>query len=79
VNFSVIKRNVPYENFSIPDTEHSENKERWITIGNIKRHEIIIVLHTERFYGKLERIRIISTRRAIESEEQNYLESLGGK
>jgi uncharacterized DUF497 family protein len=67
------------ENISIPDIEHSEKEDRWITIGNIKRHGIIIVVHTERIYGKLERIRIISARRAVESEEQDYLENLGGK
>lgn len=67
------------ENISIPDMEHSDKEERWITIGNIKRHGIIIVVHTERIYGKQERIRIISARRAVESEEKDYLESLGGK
>ncbi len=67
------------ENISIPDIDHSQKEERWVTIGNIKRYGIIIVIHTERIYGKQERIRIISARRAVESEQQDYLASLGGK
>ncbi|MDX1959229.1 MAG: BrnT family toxin [Leptospiraceae bacterium] len=67
------------ENISIPDLEHSQNEDRWITIGTIKRYGIVIVVHTERIYGKQSRIRIISARKAVETEERDYLESLGGK
>ncbi len=64
------------ENLSIPDMEHSEKEERWVTIGTIKKHGTIVVVHTERIFEEVERIRIISARKAELSEEKEYLQNL---
>ena len=67
------------EAITIFDNEHSEEEERWITIGSIKNTDIIVVIHTERIKNKKEYIRIISARKADKEETKEYYEALKGK
>ena len=63
---------------SLFDEEHSYTEDRWISIGKIKNHGIIVVVHTERIKGEHEYIRIISARKADISEEKEYIKRIGG-
>lgn len=65
------------ENLTIPDAIHSTNEDRWITIGQINNWGIIVVIHTERFDGDSERIRIISARSASNLEKTQYQNFIG--
>jgi len=52
-----------------PDPEHSNDEERYITIGVSARARLLLVVHTER---EAETIRIISCRKAIPTERRFY-------
>ena len=54
---------------SIPDPDHSEDEERWVTIGLSNRQRLLVVVHTEE-----EMIRIISARTADRLERRKYEE-----
>lgn len=58
---------------TIFDDEHSENEERWVTIGISKNGQIIILCHlfTEETKDSCT-IRIFSARKATKSEAKNY-------
>lgn len=45
---------------TIPDPDHSEDEERWVTMGLSNRHRLLVVVHTE----QEESIRLISARTA---------------
>jgi uncharacterized DUF497 family protein len=32
---------------TIPDPDHSEDEERWVTMGLSNRHRLLVVVHTE--------------------------------
>ncbi|HCL56293.1 MAG TPA: hypothetical protein DHW82_04700 [Spirochaetia bacterium] len=66
------------EAIAIIDEEHSKNEERWILLGRIKIHGIIVVVYTERIFGEIESIRIISIRKADKNEQKQYIDRLGG-
>ena len=53
------------------DVEHSDDEERYITIGLSREGRVLMVAHTER----AESIRIISARRATRNEEKFYEEA----
>ena len=53
---------------TISDVEHSEDEERHVTIGRSAAGIMLIVVHTER----LERVRLISARRAAPREIRSY-------
>lgn len=56
------------------DEEHSENEDRWITIGRTPNNKILVVVHTlTRVAGK-EVVRIISARKAAKKEIKQYHE-----
>lgn len=55
---------------TIPDPDHSEDEERWVTIGLSNRRCLLVVVHTE----DEETIRIISARPADRLERRNYEE-----
>jgi len=55
---------------SIPDPDHSEDEERWVTIGLSNRQRLLVVVHTE----EEETIRIISARTADRLERRKYEE-----
>lgn len=61
---------------SIPDVSHSENEDRWITIGQAFNKElIIVVIHTYRENDDEEmKIRLISARKATSKEKRQYQE-----
>ena len=55
------------------DEEHSENEERWITLGLDRTGVLLVVCHTFRDEAESSaRIRIISARRATRSESKLY-------
>jgi uncharacterized DUF497 family protein len=55
---------------TIPDPDHSEDEERWVTLGLSNRHRLLVVVHTE----EDETIRLISARRADRLERRKYEE-----
>ncbi len=50
------------------DPDHSDDEDRYITIGSSADDDLLIVLHTDRD----ERIRIISARKATRRERRIY-------
>ena len=62
---------------SIFDDDHSENEDRWITLGVDSTGTLLVVIHTfETTAPKITKIRIISARKADRSETQTYQEAL---
>lgn len=60
---------------SIYDQEHSEDEERWITLGIDSTGVVRVVVHTfEQLNDKLCQIRIISARKATNVEMRQYRE-----
>jgi len=61
---------------SIPDNEHSEQEERWITLGNTHAHKLRLVVHTFITYHQDQvTVRIISARPATRHEQTQYEDS----
>jgi len=61
------------DQISIYDTEHSEDEERWITIGRDNSGVVRVVIHTfEQSTTDSVGIRIISARKATAVESQHY-------
>ena len=56
------------------DDEHSDDEDRWITIGQPLSSSILVVVHTYRKIRNKESIRIISARKATKHEEKKYFE-----
>lgn len=52
------------------DPDHSEDEDRYLTIGHTSTGQVLIVSHTDRG----DRIRIISARRATRKERKSYEE-----
>lgn len=58
---------------SIPDDEHGETEERWVTLGLDSSGRVLLVCHTFKKEGdSLRKIRVISARKATKSEIQQY-------
>jgi uncharacterized DUF497 family protein len=58
---------------SIVDQEHSENEDRWITIGFDSSGVLLVVIHTFNYVSQeVCKIRIISARKATKSEMKFY-------
>lgn len=58
---------------SIPDEEHSETEERWITMGQAENHKPLVVVHTyHEISANAATVRIISARPATEQEQRQY-------
>ncbi len=53
------------------DSEHSQDEDRFITIGLSSKNRLLLVAHTER----KDKIRIISARKAAKNEEKFYAEA----
>ncbi len=79
------KHNVSFENaatvikdsraITIYDEEHSENEERWITIGSSVNGSLLVVHHTfKQFDRNTVNIRIISSRKPTRNERKQYME-----
>jgi uncharacterized DUF497 family protein len=56
---------------TVLDDEHSQDEQRYITIGLSKGGQLLMVAHTERD----NHIRIISARKATKNEEKFYAEA----
>ncbi len=71
VTFEVAKT-VLYDDFAVQffDEEHSFDEERFLLLGMSSVARLLLVCHCEREDGDV--IRIISARKATESEAQNY-------
>ena len=71
VTFEVAKT-VFYDDFAVQffDEEHSFDEKRFLLLGMSSDARLLLVCHCEREDGDV--IRIISARRATESEAQNY-------
>ena len=55
------------------DKQHSENEDRWITLGQTPNGKILLVVHTFRKIDDMEVIRFISSRKATRKEAKEYL------
>jgi uncharacterized protein len=71
VTFEMAKT-VFYDDFAVQffDEEHSVDEERFLLLGMSSDARLLLVCHCEREDGDV--IRIISARKATESEAQNY-------
>lgn len=58
---------------TIPDPDHSDDEERWVTMGCSHRQRLLVVVHTEDDAQPI--IRIISARAADPDERREYEES----
>jgi len=56
---------------TVIDDEHSDDEERYITIGLSRQARLLVVAHTDR----TGQVRIISARKATRKEEQFYAEA----
>ena len=62
---------------SIPDEEHSESEERWLTMGLDETGSLLVISHTfKEFDVEVWKIRIISARKATTTEETQYEEGI---
>jgi uncharacterized DUF497 family protein len=60
---------------SVYDEEHSENEDRWITIGSVTNEVLVVVVHTfKTVTEKTALVRIISARKAEREELMQYHE-----
>ena len=59
------------------DEEHSDDEDRWITIGRGLNGKILVVVHSYRKIKGREAVRIISARKATKHEEAKYFERRG--
>lgn len=57
---------------TIPDPDHSDEEERWVTLGFSHRQRLLVVVHTEQ--DEEEIVRIISARPADPDERRAYEE-----
>lgn len=57
---------------SIPDIEHSETEERWLTLGQANNGRMLVVIHTFKERNAGANIRIISAREATKHEQRQY-------
>ena len=61
---------------SIIDEEHSEDEERWVTLGKDRQGRVLILVHTFLEISAEEcRVRIISARKATKREIRQYEEN----
>ena len=62
---------------SIPDDEHSDYEERWITIGLDENGILLVISHKfENLSATVCKIRMISARKATKSEQEQYEEGI---
>ena len=58
---------------SIPDDEHGDWEQRWITLGKAQSGQLLVVVHTYRDLGDNGvAVRIISARPATPSERRDF-------
>ena len=54
------------------DKEHSQQEDRYLSLGRTQKGQVLLVSHTQRSTGDDEMIRIISARSADKDEESVY-------
>ena len=57
---------------TIPDEDHSEFEDRWLTTGETRDRRLLVVSHTMRQTGGRMSVRIISARPATRNERLDY-------
>lgn len=57
---------------SVPDTEHSETEQRWLTLGLADNNQLLVLIHTFEETKTGADIRIISARKATKHEQRQY-------
>ena len=57
---------------SLFDEGHSEQEDRWITMGQADHHRLVVAVHTWQEADDNIHVRIISARRATAHESKNY-------
>ncbi|MES9859000.1 MAG: BrnT family toxin [Sedimenticola sp.] len=58
---------------AIPDEEHSEAEERWITLGQAENSKLLLIVHTHlEISANAANVRIISVRPATKQEQRQY-------
>ena len=58
---------------TIFDDEHSDDEDRWVTLGRAQNGQVLVVIHTSEEASITElHIRIISARRAEPAEVRDY-------
>lgn len=61
---------------TVYDEEHSEDEERWATLGCAENGQHLVVIHSYEEAGPAEaRIRVISAREATRQERKDYEEA----
>ena len=59
---------------SIPDKDHSNDEERWVTMGLDASGALLVIVHTfEEVTGTRCRVRLISARKATRKEMAQYI------
>jgi uncharacterized protein len=62
---------------SIADNEHSNDEERWITLGLDETGNLLVTVHTFLEVARnISRVRIISARKATKQEKHQYEEGI---
>ena len=54
------------------DEEHSDEEDRWLLLGKSVNEVILVVVHTFKDQDGMELVRIISARKASNSESKEY-------
>lgn len=54
------------------DAEHSEQDERWVTLGQVRGRKIVVVVHTWIEADEIVHVRMISARLATSHEAKQY-------
>ena len=54
------------------DEDHSDQEERWVTLGQVFNRRLVVVVHTWQEDDDNMYVRIISARQATAHETQNY-------
>ena len=57
---------------SMPDEEHSESEERWVTMGEARNGQLVVVCHTFHRREDTRKVRIISARPATRNERRAF-------
>ena len=58
---------------TIFDEDHSDDEDRWVTLGRAQNGQVLVVVHTSEKSSSMEmHLRIISARRADPAEVRDY-------
>lgn len=57
---------------TVRDGDHTESEDRWVTVGESRRGQLLVVCYTLRQTDDGTTVRIISARRATRNERQQY-------